>query len=123
MCVPFTLRGFPEHLNGLKVNNDFACVPFWLRFPKDKQTNKRVFIYRNGKLPYYGKLKLKNTVLSLMADLRQTMRTKRAKFEAIGWYYMMKYFLFFLRVPLVYQPTGVASYYHSVLSLVPGPKE
>ena len=51
MCVPFTLRGFPLQLNKLKVNNDFACVPFWLRFPKDKQTNKRVFIYQDGKLP------------------------------------------------------------------------
>ena len=58
-----------------------------------------------------------------MSDLRRTMRTKRSKFEAIGWYYMMKFFLFLLRYPLNYQPTGVATYYHSVLSLVPGPKE
>ena len=51
------------------------------------------------------------------------MRTKRAKFESIGWYYMMKAFLFLLRVPLNYKPTEVASYYASVLSLVPGPKK
>ena len=49
------------------------------------------------------------------------MQSKRAKFESIGWYYMMKFFLFLLRVPLNYKPKTVAAYYHSVLSLVPGP--
>ena len=34
-CVPFTLRGFPDKISELQVNNDFAAVPFWLRFPKD----------------------------------------------------------------------------------------
>ena len=58
-----------------------------------------------------------------MLETGAKMRTKRAKFESIGWYYMMKLFLFLLRVPLNYQPAGVASYYHTVLSLVPGPKE
>ena len=36
---------------------------------------------------------------------------------------MMKYFLFLLRYPLTTKPYTVARYYHSVLSLVPGPKK
>ena len=39
VCVPFSLRGFPSTLKKLNVNNDFACVPFWLRFPKDKTSS------------------------------------------------------------------------------------
>ena len=44
MCVPFTLRGFPDTLDQLEVNNDFACVPYWLKFPKDTISTKRVFL-------------------------------------------------------------------------------
>ena len=51
------------------------------------------------------------------------MRSKRTKFESIGWYYMMKYFMFILRYPLTKSPETVARYYHSVLSMVPGPKK
>ena len=124
MCVPFTLRGFPETLSKLQVNNDFACIPFWIRFPKDKQTNERIQIFEPSD---DKKMKpasfIKETAVNMMSELKATMRTKRSKFESVGWYYMMKFFLFLLRYPLNYQPTGVASYYHSVLSLVPGPKE
>ena len=44
MCVPFTLRGFPKKLDELEVNNDFACIPYWLQFPKNEQTNERQFL-------------------------------------------------------------------------------
>ena len=57
-----------------------------------------------------------------MNNIRSELRTKHAKFESIGWYYMMKFFLFLLRYPLNYDPKNVASYYHSTLSLVPGPR-
>ena len=46
-CVPFSLRGFPDKLSELEVNNDFACVPFWLRFPKDLN-GQRKFLYQEG---------------------------------------------------------------------------
>ena len=61
--------------------------------------------------------------MTVMRDTGQSVRNKRAKFESVGWYYMMKFFLFVLRYPLNYKPTRIASYYSSVLSLVPGPKD
>lgn len=45
VCVPFSLRGFPSSLRQLEVNNDFACVPFWLRFPKDQISGARLHLY------------------------------------------------------------------------------
>lgn len=133
MCVPFTLRDFPRTLSQLEVNNDFACIPFWIRFLRDGDDGRRVSIYQRAPAAASDAEECKEQIksaefvrdagLRVMTELRATMRTKRAKFESIGWYYMMKFFLFLLRYPLNYQPTGVATYYHSVLSLVPGPKD
>lgn len=120
-CVPFSLRGFPDSLAELKMNNDFACVPFWINFPKDEKTGERIFVYdEDDKL---NKSLLKETTLAAMGKLSRSMKTKRAKFESIGWYYMMKYFIFLLRIPMNYKPKTVAAYYHTVLSLVPGSRE
>ena len=103
------------------MNNDFACVPFWINFPKDENTGDRVFVYdENDKL---DKALLKETALAAMGKLSRSMKTKRAKFESIGWDYMMKYFIFLLRIPMNYKPKTVAAYYHTVLSLVPGARE
>jgi hypothetical protein len=42
---------------------------------------------------------------------------------AVGWYYMMKYFIFLLRVPMTTRPWTVANTYTSVVSIVPGKKD
>lgn len=75
-------------------------MPFWLRFPKDLN-GQRKFLYQEGKLQAKPQL-IKETAMTVMDNFRRSMRTKRAKFEAIGWYYMMKFFLFLLRYPLNY---------------------
>ena len=119
--VPFSLRGFPETKADFDYHNDFACVPFWINFPKNKETKERVFVYdKDGKL---DKSLLKETALGAMSALSRRMKTSRAKFESIGWYYMMKYFIFLLRVPLAFKPKTIASYYHTVLSIVPGSRK
>ena len=43
--VPFSLRGFPDTITTFQMHNDFACVPFWVDFPKDKKTGERVWVY------------------------------------------------------------------------------
>ena len=101
VCVPFSLRGFPESVATLECNNDFACVPFWIHFPKDAATGERIFLYKDKTL---DKKQLKESMTNVMARLRTSMREKRSKFLSIGWYYMMKYFLFLLRYALNYQP-------------------
>jgi hypothetical protein len=42
---------------------------------------------------------------------------------ALGWYFMMKYFLFLLRVPMNNNPWTVADTYTSVVSIVPGKRD
>ena len=58
----------------------------------------------------------------MLADTKRSVRSSKSKFEAIGWYYMMKYFLFLLRPLLNFKPHSVANNYFTVLSIVPGPK-
>jgi hypothetical protein len=41
---------------------------------------------------------------------------------ALGWYFMMKYFMTLLRYPMNYCPWSVAPSYTAVLSVVPGKK-
>ena len=59
----------------------------------------------------------------MLTETKRSIRSSKSKFEAIGWYYMMKYFLFFLRPALNFKPWSVATNYFSVLSIVPGPKK
>ena len=130
LCVPFSLRGFPSDLKSLHVNNDFACVPLRINFPKQDNCRVSVFkrshdgvVFPDGERYELDKEQLGAIIKSAMRDAGRSVRNKRAKFEAVGWHYMMKYFLFLLRYPLNYKPTRVATYYSAVLSLVPGPKE
>ena len=130
VCVPFSLRGFPRDLKSLHVNNDFACVPLRVNFPKQDNCRLSVFkktldglVFPDGDRYSLDKDLLGTVVKTAMKDAGRSVRNKRAKFEAVGWHYMMKYFLFLLRYPLNYKPKSVATYYSAVLSLVPGPKE
>jgi hypothetical protein len=34
VSIPFTLKNYPESLDKVKMGNDFACLPFELKFPK-----------------------------------------------------------------------------------------
>jgi hypothetical protein len=114
VSVPFTLRDFPKDLKSLKVNNDFACLPKLLRFPtKDGQ---RVEIFESDQL-------FKDTFLAKLREVNQDIRSVKSKFMALGWYFMMKYFLFLLRVPMNNNPWTVADTYTSVVSIVPGKRE
>ena len=93
-CVPFTLRDFPDTFVKLKVHNDFACLPKMLNFPKDRD-GKRIKLYDNKVIK--SEERFKETLLQVMNETKQSVRSSKAKFEAIGWYYMMKYFIVLLR--------------------------
>ena len=66
---------------------------------------------------------MQETVKNTMSALGKKMRSKRGKFESVGWYYMMKYFMFLLRVPSNYKPKTVAKNYHTTLAIVPGSRK
>jgi len=36
VSIPFTLKDFPESLEKLNVGNDFALLPVYLEFPKER---------------------------------------------------------------------------------------
>jgi hypothetical protein len=111
--MPFTLRGYPDSLNDLTVNNDFACLPKLLKFPvKDGQ---RIDVLADDQV-------FKEAVLAKVKEVNQDIRSVKSKFMAIGWYFMMKYFIFLLRVPMTTRPWTVANTYTSVVSIVPGKK-
>ena len=57
-----------------------------------------------------------------MDETKASVRSSKGKFEAFGWYYMMKAFLTFLRPALNFKPYTVAKNYFTVLSIVPGSK-
>ena len=57
-----------------------------------------------------------------MKETKASVRSSKGKFEALGWYYMMKAFLTFLRPALNFKPHSVAKNYFTVLSIVPGAK-
>lgn len=119
-CVPFTLRDFPETFKDLKAHNDFACLPKMLHFPKDGE-GKRIKLCKNSVIK--DDERFKSTLVKVMQQTKQSVRSSKSKFEAIGWYYMMKYFIFLLRPVLNFKPQGVATNYFAVLSIVPGPKK
>lgn len=115
VSMPFTLRGFPRNFKKLKVNNDFAVLPKLLSFPVDAQ-NSRIELFQSDQV-------FRETLLTKMAQTNADMRSVKSKFTALGWYFMMKYFMFLLRVPMVVSPWTVANTYTSVVSVVPGKKE
>ena len=55
-------------------------------------------------------------------ETNEDIRSAKTKFMALGWYFMMKYFMFLLRVPMNYSPWTVAPSYTAVVSVVPGKK-
>ena len=57
-----------------------------------------------------------------MKETKASIRSSKGKFEAFGWYYMMKIFLTVLRPILNSKPYSVATNYFTVLSIVPGSK-
>lgn len=36
ISIPFTVKDYPKSLKHLNVGNDFASLPFRLKFPKDR---------------------------------------------------------------------------------------
>lgn len=112
--MPFTLRDFPKDMKSLKVNNDFACLPKLLRFPT--KDGARVDIFASDEL-------FRETFFSKLREINGDIRSVKSKFMALGWYFMMKYFIFLLRVPMNNHPWTVADTYTSVVSIVPGKRE
>jgi len=53
--------------------------------------------------------------------MREIRLSSRSKYLALGFYYMMKYFMTLLRWPLNFQPLKCVVNYTSVLATVPGP--
>lgn len=39
VSIPFTLKDFPTSIKSLNVGNDFALLPVYLEFPKDRSLN------------------------------------------------------------------------------------
>lgn len=80
---------------------------------KDK---KRVNLNENDQV-------FKDCLMSKLKESNDEMRSLKSKFMALGWYFMMKYFIFLLRVPMTNQPWGVSHMYTSVVSVVPGKRD
>ena len=101
VSIPFTLKDFPDSLKKLNVGNDFALLPVYLKFPKERSLNS-----------FYQ-------ILSIQ---KKVTKSSKSFFKALGTYYVMKYFISSIRFIQCYFPKLIATNYTTVLSTVPGPK-
>ena len=58
-----------------------------LHFPRNKNGDR--IKLKKGEDNHF-----RDTFTQVMKQTKQTVRSSKSKFEAIGWYYTMKYFLF-----------------------------
>jgi hypothetical protein len=55
--------------------------------------------------------------------MRETRLSSKSKYLALGFYYMMNYFMAVLRWPLNFHPLSCVDNYTTVLATVPGPRK
>ena len=102
VSMPFTLRDFPDSAAHLQQGNHIAALPIVIRFPQKRNMES---------LP------------KLCQDMRETRLSSKSKYLALGFYYMMNYFMAFLRWPLNFHPLDCVRNYTTVLATVPGPRK
>lgn len=101
VSIPFTLKDYPEKLADLNIGNDFAALPFKMRFPKVRDMS---------------------AFPEMLKAQRKQVKSVKNMFLGLGFYYMMNYFVGLLRYDMTHNPRKICNNYTTVFSCVPGPR-
>lgn len=104
VSIPFTVKDYPETLDGFRIGNDFAALPFLFKFPPKEQRTISQF-------------------KPMLKQLSAQVRSVKTLFLALGFYYMMRYFVGVLRWKMCFDWKHICNNYTTVFSCVPGPRK